>query len=84
MAHIAVFVASISPNGSQLDITGEARLSTDGGLVNWTTTASYGASAAVINSAIRNAAISSAETAGYTIGALDKKTIYAGPQDLPL
>lgn len=80
MAHIAIFVGSIGngENGT-LFISGEARLSDGGDAVPWDLTVAHNALAATINTAIKDAAIAAADLAGHeAVGALDKKTLYAG------
>lgn len=79
MAHIAIFVGSIGAgeNGT-LFMSGDARLSTDGGTVSWSTEVAYNALASTIDDAIKSAAIAAAEAANYTVGALDKKLLFAG------
>lgn len=46
--------------------------------IEWTATADPGALASTINQAIKTAAISAADIAGYVVGALDKKTLLGG------
>jgi hypothetical protein len=80
MAHIAIHVTDVDPRTAEGDLTiaGVAFLSTDGGQVNWAAYVAYTALAATINGACMDAAIAAAQAAGYTVGALDKKTIWGG------
>ncbi|MGH9966240.1 MAG: hypothetical protein ACREBG_00185 [Pyrinomonadaceae bacterium] len=78
MADMALILTNLDPNGSgQLRLNGEGRASTDGGTFYWQVDVNYDALAATINSAIKDAAISAAQAAGYTVGAFDKKTLYS-------
>ena len=81
MAHIAIFVGSISQSGSNVTFSGEARVSTmsasDDPLA-WTAAVAFTAQTATVNAAIQAAAIAAAEAAEYTIGELDNKIIVAG------
>jgi hypothetical protein len=46
--------------------------------VTWSVEVDPGDLAATINAAVKDAAIAAAEVRGYTVGALDKKTLIGG------
>ena len=83
MAHIVMLVHGYAPadSGDDIRIQGSCRLS---GMtpadesIGWSVDVAPGALAAAMNSAIKDAAIAAAELAGYTVGALDKKTLLGG------
>lgn len=80
MAHIAIYVGSLAlVNATTLKADGIAVVSVaDSDPITFQVEYAFSALAVTINNAIRDAAITAAEAAGHTIGALDKKTLYAG------
>lgn len=83
MADIVIFVFDIGAvaSGDDVQYSGGARCSgmtsTDP-TIEWLTSVDPGALAATVNAAIKDAAIAAAADAGFTVGALDKKTLLAG------
>lgn len=89
MAHLSIHVTSI--NGSEdtdnINISGHGRVtgqSDQDPPINWNVDVAANAAAATIITAIRGAAIAAAEGMEFTVGALDKKTLYGFPMDLAL
>lgn len=87
MAHIMVFVTDASPAGEGDGITvgGYARLSgmsPSDSNIPWSTEVNPSQLATAINEAIKDAAIAAAEAAEYTVGVLDKKTVFRGAMGL--
>lgn len=69
MANIAVFIETFSNNGGFLLISGSARVDISNGdqPIVWAVNVNYTDSKNQINQAIENAAITAAQTAGFTI-----------------
>jgi hypothetical protein len=81
MASIVIFpVESVGVSEGNVFVSGNARLSNDG-QVDWSAAVPANASAEAWNEAIKNAAVSSAAAAGYTVGEGDRKTIVGGAVD---
>lgn len=79
MAHIAILVESLQRNGTTLNINGCAFVSVSGSpSISWGATVSFTSLSATMNEAIRDAAIAAAESAGYSVGPLDNKTVFSG------
>lgn len=81
MPDITIYVASMNAppeNEEGISLYGSARCTgmddTDEDIA-WTVLVDHGALTTTINSAIREAAIAAADLRGYTVGALDKKTL---------
>lgn len=84
MADITIIVAAIGPAdvGSNLRYSGQARLSSmtaTNDPVYWSVDVSSTATANVMQDAIEQAAVLSAESAGYSVAANDKRSICGGP-----
>ncbi len=82
MADLAIMVASVGPGtGGTLKITGIAGVS-GSDMFSWETEVAFNAVAATITAAIKDAAIAAAVAESYTVGALDKKTLFGGAAGL--
>ena len=86
MAHINICVGGLNPgpDASDINIYGSAYVSGDEEKTQilWNVTIPHNSLAATANSAIQAAAIAAAEFLGFTVGALDKKTLYGSAIDL--
>jgi len=78
MADILIFYQDRNIVEGEIVLSGTAYASPDSGSIPWETTVSRGDLAATINAAMKTAAIAAADVAGYTVGALDKKTLLGG------
>lgn len=82
MSHISVFVGGMACFEGDLDlvtVSGEARVDGVNGVASWSVEVPFSALATTINDAIKDSAIAAAEAQlSVSIGALDKKTLYAG------
>ena len=79
MSHIAIYTTDVTLSGASLRLGGYALVDTAGSSsVKWNTTVALSALSATMNAAIRDAAVAAAAVAGYTVGALDNKTIISG------
>ena len=80
MAHIVMFISNIGADdtGSGVLYGGYSRLSTmtsADASINFWVNQDANELAATVNAAIKTAAIDAATAAGYTVGALDKRTL---------
>jgi len=81
MSDIVIHIQSIGAYdnvSTNVFYTGIARctgMTSDNASINWNVQVAPGALAATVNTAIRDAAITAVGDAGYTVGALDKKTL---------
>ena len=83
MADIAIYIISIGgcDDSDYVNVGGYARctgMSAELGNIVWDVNIPLNSLASTANTAIKNAAIAAAEALEYTIGALDKKTLYGG------
>lgn len=80
MADIVIFVKSMGqgPNSGVLRIRGIAHSDGARDSFEWIADVAINAAAAVVNSAIKDAAVATAAQAGVTVGALDAKTLFGG------
>ncbi len=82
MAHLTIFVTNLVPQNNRLVINGECYVSPNNGPVGFSCEHDWDAIAFDINSMIRESAITAATTAGYNIGANDKKTLIVSAIDV--
>ncbi len=79
MSHIAIYIDQIRTESGNLRLDGHAVLSDVGSPdISWNTAISFTALSSTINAAVRDAAVDAAAVAGYTVGVLDKKTLFTG------
>lgn len=83
MADLAIIVLGVAnaSDFASFEVDGNAIVGNGvtGTFLTWTTPpVSYNALAATINAAIKDAAITAAAAAGFSVGALDKKTLFGG------
>lgn len=78
MADIAIFVSSMSTDGTDLTIGGEVRVAGSATALGFAAVVALGTSATLTNSAIKTAAIAAVTAADFTVGALDSKILFAG------
>lgn len=83
MAHICIYITRIETpaDSDYVNVGGYCRLSgmaAENSNIDWNVDIPCNALAANANAAIRDAAITQAELQEYTVGALDKKTLYGG------
>lgn len=84
MAAITIYVNRLDPCQSEADyfnIGGNCRVEgmpIEDPNIDWNVDVPHDALSSAINTAIRDAAISQAELLEYTIGGLDKKTVFGG------
>jgi hypothetical protein len=79
MADLSMLVSGIEPgpsNNVRLNIVAFA--SPDSGTLTFNVDVAFNALATTVNDAIKDAGIAAADDAGYTVGALDKKTLFGG------
>lgn len=77
MPHLHIVADSINP-GTSVIIGGSAVVEGHDDTLMWSVSVAWDALEATINTAIKDAAIAAAAAAGFTVGALDKKTLYGG------
>lgn len=83
MADLSIMVSDISISGSNLRIGFQAITSTSTSPFGGTVEVAFNSLASTINNAIKDEAIAQASAQqSITVGALDKKTIYAGAVEL--
>lgn len=79
MSHIAIYIDQIRTESGNLRLDGHAVLNdAESSQISWNTAISFTALSSTINAAVRDAAVDAAAVAGYTVGALDKKTLFTG------
>jgi len=78
------FIAGLVPSATsgKLKITGLAHMSPNGVIIYWEVEVNFTDLATTINTAIKNAIVAAAATAGFTIDALDKNTLLAAASGL--
>jgi len=82
MAHMAVFISSMNYSGGNLHIDAQVVNSDTSDTYSCSADVAFNATAATINDALKDAAITELGTHSISVGALDKKTIYAGAMGL--
>jgi hypothetical protein len=82
MAHISIFISSISSMNNRVHVDGIAIVGPNGENVGWSCEHAWDEIAYTINNACRDAAVQAAIDAGYNVGANDKKTMYCPAVDV--
>ncbi len=75
---LIIIPTDLSHGSSSVFITFKAFAQPDSGALSGVAEVAWNALAAEVNAAIKDAAVQAAANAGYTVGALDKKTLIGG------